>query len=50
MLISFNCVIQSKGSGGFEIESHYPQWRRIHKPIERLQSLLESLSKLVEGN
>ncbi|KAK4029192.1 myotubularin-related protein 9 isoform X1 [Daphnia magna] len=40
---------KSKGSGGFEIESHYPQWRRIHKPIERLQSLLESLSKLVEA-
>ncbi|XP_046643295.1 myotubularin-related protein 9-like [Daphnia pulicaria] len=40
---------KSKGSGGFETESHYPQWRRIHKPIERLQSLLESLSKLVEA-
>ncbi len=42
-------MIQSKNAGGFETESHYPQWRRIHKPIERLQSLLESLAKLVEG-
>ena len=40
--------MQSKGSG-FEIESHYPQWRRIHKPIERRNSLLDSLSKLIEG-
>lgn len=36
-------------NAGFETESHYPQWRRIHKPIERLNSLLESLSKLAEA-
>lgn len=40
---------QSKG-GGFEMEMYYPQWRRIHKPIDRHYNLLESLAKLVEGN
>lgn len=50
--IDFNppFFLQSKGMGGFETESHYPQWRRIHKPVERLNSLLDSLSKMVEGN
>ena len=37
------------GGGGVEPESHYPQWRRIHKPIERPYALLESLSKLVDA-
>lgn len=36
--------------GGFEIESHYPQWRRVHKPLEKYSTLQESLSKLLEGN
>lgn len=49
ILILYFLKMKSKGTGGFETESHYPQWRRIHKPIERLHSLLESLSKLVEG-
>ncbi len=39
---------QSRG-GGFELEVHYPQWRRVHKPIDRHHSLLDSLAKLMEG-
>ncbi|EPY77496.1 myotubularin-related protein 9 isoform 1 [Camelus ferus] len=39
---------RAKG-GGFEQEAHYPQWRRIHKSIERYHILQESLVKLVEA-
>ncbi|KAI4541981.1 hypothetical protein MJG53_020459 [Ovis ammon polii x Ovis aries] len=39
---------RAKG-GGFEQEAHYPQWRRIHKSIERYHILQESLIKLVES-
>nr|XP_056708637.1 myotubularin-related protein 9 [Euleptes europaea] len=39
---------RAKG-GGFEQEVHYPQWRRIHKSIERYNILQESLIKLVEA-
>lgn len=39
---------QSKG-GGFELEVYYPQWRRVHKPIDRHYNLLDSLAKLMEG-
>ncbi|XP_028652223.1 myotubularin-related protein 9 [Erpetoichthys calabaricus] len=35
--------------GGFEQEAHYPQWRRIHKTIDRSSILQESLIKLVEA-
>ncbi|KAM5164286.1 myotubularin-related protein 9 [Mantella aurantiaca] len=35
--------------GGFEQEAYYPQWRRIHKTIERFNILQESLIKLVEA-
>ncbi|XP_023655830.1 myotubularin-related protein 9 [Paramormyrops kingsleyae] len=35
--------------GGFEQEANYPQWRRIHKAIERSNILQESLIKLVEA-
>ncbi|KAF5906531.1 myotubularin-related protein 9, partial [Clarias magur] len=35
--------------GGFEQEANYPQWRRIHKAIERSNFLQESLIKLVEA-
>uniref|UniRef100_A0A674BCD5 Myotubularin related protein 9 n=1 Tax=Salmo trutta TaxID=8032 RepID=A0A674BCD5_SALTR len=35
--------------GGFESEANYPQWRRIHKAIERSSILQESLIKLVEA-
>lgn len=39
---------KSKG-GGFEHEMFYPQWKRIHRSIDRYQSLLDGLTKLVEG-
>ncbi|XP_064267647.1 myotubularin-related protein 9 [Passer domesticus] len=39
---------RAKG-GGFEQEVHYPQWRRIHKYIERFHILQESFIKLVEA-
>ena len=42
-------LAQAKG-GGVEPEMHYPQWRRIHQPIERSSALQESLAKLIEGN
>lgn len=42
-------MARSKG-GGFELEMHYPLWRRVHKPIDRHCFLLESLGKLVDGN
>uniref|UniRef100_A0A4W4F5N2 Myotubularin-related protein 9 n=1 Tax=Electrophorus electricus TaxID=8005 RepID=A0A4W4F5N2_ELEEL len=35
--------------GGFEQEANYPQWRRIHKAIERTNILQESLIKIVEA-
>ncbi|CAH1247888.1 MTMR9 [Branchiostoma lanceolatum] len=35
--------------GGVEPEVHYPQWRRIHKPIERWNALQDSLVRLVEA-
>ncbi|XP_056437309.1 myotubularin-related protein 9 isoform X1 [Gadus chalcogrammus] len=35
--------------GGFETEANYPQWRRIHKAIERSNVLQDSLVKLVEA-
>nr|CAD7260806.1 unnamed protein product [Timema shepardi] len=39
---------KSRG-GGFEVEIHYPQWRRVNKPIDRHNVLLDSLTKLVEA-
>ena len=42
-------LAQAKG-GGVEPEMHYPQWRRIHQPIDRHTTLHESLVKLIEGN
>ena len=41
-------MAQSKG-GGFELEAHYPQWRRIHQPVERRQAFHDSLIKLIEA-
>ncbi|KAI1286005.1 Myotubularin-related protein 9 [Halotydeus destructor] len=41
-------LARSKG-GGFEPEVHYPLWRRVHKPIDRHSTLLDSLGKLVEA-
>ena len=40
--------MQNRG-GGFEPESHYPQWRRVHKPIDRQAAQLDSLQRLVDG-
>ncbi|XP_025916892.1 myotubularin-related protein 9 isoform X1 [Apteryx rowi] len=47
---SLNVAQQARAKGGgFEQEAHYPQWRRIHKSIERFNILQESLIKLVEA-
>ncbi|XP_041105820.1 myotubularin-related protein 9-like isoform X1 [Polyodon spathula] len=47
---SINVAQQAKArGGGFELEAHYPQWRRIHKSIERSNILQEGLIKLVEA-
>ncbi|KAM9239990.1 myotubularin-related protein 9 [Leptosomus discolor] len=47
---SLNIAQQARAKGGgFEQEAHYPQWRRIHKCIERFNILQESLIKLVEA-
>ncbi|XP_071403702.1 myotubularin-related protein 9 [Pithys albifrons albifrons] len=47
---SLNVAQQARArGGGFEQEVHYPQWRRIHKGIERFNILQESLIKLVEA-
>ncbi|XP_069053931.1 myotubularin-related protein 9 [Lepisosteus oculatus] len=47
---TINVAQQAKArGGGFEQEAHYPQWRRIHKAIERSNILQESLIKLVEA-
>ncbi|XP_069584481.1 myotubularin-related protein 9 [Ranitomeya imitator] len=47
---SLNVAQQARArGGGFEQEAYYPQWRRIHKAIERFNILQESLIKLVEA-
>ncbi|XP_069831917.1 myotubularin-related protein 9 [Dendropsophus ebraccatus] len=47
---SLNVAQQARAKGGgFEQEAYYPQWRRIHKAIERFNILQESLIKLVEA-
>ncbi|KAF3702791.1 Myotubularin-related protein 9 [Channa argus] len=47
---TLNVAQQAKArGGGFESEANYPQWRRIHKNIERSNVLQESLIKLVEA-
>ncbi|KAM4695211.1 myotubularin-related protein 9 [Discoglossus pictus] len=47
---SLNVAQQARArGGGFEQEAYYPQWRRIHKSIERFNILQESLIKLVEA-
>ncbi|XP_041361459.1 myotubularin-related protein 9-like [Gigantopelta aegis] len=42
-------MAQAKG-GGYEPEAHYPQWRRIHQPVERKQAFHDSLIKMVEAS
>uniref|UniRef100_A0AAQ5ZQV6 Myotubularin-related protein 9 n=1 Tax=Amphiprion ocellaris TaxID=80972 RepID=A0AAQ5ZQV6_AMPOC len=45
-----NVAQQAKArGGGFELEANYPQWRRIHKALERSNVLQDSLIKLVEA-
>lgn len=39
---------RAKG-GGFETEVAYPQWRRIHRPLEKVSNLLDGFTKLMEG-
>ncbi|XP_033640432.1 myotubularin-related protein 9-like isoform X2 [Asterias rubens] len=47
---SYNSAVNSRSKGGgFETEAHYPQWRRVHKPLDRFSSLQESLTKLMEA-
>lgn len=47
---SLNVAQQARAKGGgFEQEAYYPQWRRIHKSIERFNILQESMIKLVEA-
>ncbi|XP_061668048.1 myotubularin-related protein 9 isoform X2 [Syngnathoides biaculeatus] len=47
---AINVAQQAKAKGGgFESEANYPQWRRIHKAVERSGVLQESLIKLVEA-
>ncbi|XP_042688881.1 myotubularin-related protein 9-like [Centrocercus urophasianus] len=47
---SLSAAQQAKAKGGgFEQEVYYPQWRRIHRCIERFNILQESLIKLVEA-
>ena len=41
-------LAKTKG-GGYELEAHYPLWRRVHRQICRHTILLESLQKLVEA-
>lgn len=47
-------VNHCKGKGGgTEPDSHYNQWKRVHKPLDKIAkcdgSLMESLSKLIDG-
>ena len=35
--------------GGVEPESHYPQWKREYRNIERYTALNDSIAKLAEG-
>ncbi|XP_038052242.1 myotubularin-related protein 9-like isoform X2 [Patiria miniata] len=56
---SYNSAVNSRSKdfylilfppgGGFETEAHYPQWRRVHKPLDRFSNLQESLTKLMEA-
>ncbi|KAK5880244.1 hypothetical protein CesoFtcFv8_023292 [Champsocephalus esox] len=47
---TINVAQQAKArGGGIESEANYPQWRRIHKAVERSNVLQESLIKLVEA-
>ncbi|GAB6019226.1 Carrier protein, mitochondrial [Chamberlinius hualienensis] len=45
---NFAQMAKAKG-GGFEPEVHYPNWRRVHKAIDRYHVLMDSLCKLIEA-
>lgn len=49
MLVAMSFIISLYLGGGYELEAHYPQWRRIHQSIERRQSFHDSLIKMIEG-
>lgn len=45
-----NATVAAKSrGGGYEIEAHYPQWRRVNSALERHNVLLDSLSKVIEA-
>ncbi|KAJ3633793.1 hypothetical protein MTP99_010718 [Tenebrio molitor] len=49
-----NYASHCKGKGGgTEPDAHYTQWKRVHKPLDKIAkcdgSLLESLSKLIDA-
>lgn len=51
---SVNYTSHCKGKGGgTEPDAHYPQWKRVHKPLDKIAkcdgSLLDSLAKLIDG-
>ncbi|XP_063903027.1 myotubularin-related protein 9 [Zophobas morio] len=51
---STNYVSHCKGKGGgTEPDAHYTQWKRVHKPLDKIAkcdgSLLDGLSKLVDA-
>ncbi|XP_078536842.1 myotubularin-related protein 9-like isoform X3 [Lissotriton helveticus] len=35
--------------GGFESKANYPQWKRLHRPLERGRLLQESFTRLMEA-
>lgn len=41
-------LAKTKG-GGHELETYYPLLRRVHRPVDRYHTLLDSLHKLVEA-
>uniref|UniRef100_A0A8D8TF55 Myotubularin-related protein 9 n=1 Tax=Cacopsylla melanoneura TaxID=428564 RepID=A0A8D8TF55_9HEMI len=40
---------KNKG-GGTELEQFYPQWKRVHKPVDKHTVLLDSLAKFIEAS
>lgn len=51
---TINLANQCKAKGGgYEPDAHYPQWKRIHKTLDKISNcngaLIDSFSKLMEG-
>jgi myotubularin-related protein 9 len=43
-------VVHEQGRGaGYELETFYPQWKRVHKPLENPTTTMDSLTKLIEA-